>query len=173
MAMARILGAPGRGYDHAMPSKQTVPRAKPKPRGRPAGPQVKLGHVAPNGISASIYALIDRGVARRPRIAKGMRGTVEMRFKEAFAPVRVTFEESQVLVEDVDAAEKAPPAKPELVIRGSLPDVVQLTAAPLFGGVPKPTAARGRGALARVAGGRVRIEGSPLMARRLMRLLEI
>ena len=53
------------------------------------------------------------------------------------------------------------------MIRGSLPDVVQLTAAPLFGGVPNPTYARGRGALARMAGGRVKIEGSPLLARRL------
>lgn len=165
------------GYDPAMPSKQTVPRARAKPaskaRGPAARPQVKLGHVAPNGISASIYGLIDRGVTRRPRIAKGMRGTVEMRFKEAFAPVRVTFDAKGVLVEDVAADEEAPAGKPELVIRGSLPDVVQLTAAPLFGGVPNPTYARGRGALARVAGGRVRIEGSPLMARRLMKLLEI
>ena len=53
------------------------------------------------------------------------------------------------------------------MIRGSLPDIVQLTAAPLFGGLPKPTNARGRAALSRMAGGRVKIEGSPLLARRL------
>ncbi len=97
-----------------MPSKQTVPRARAKPaskaRGPAARPQVKLGHVAPNGISASIYGLIDRGVTRRPRIAKGMRGTVEMRFKEAFAPVRVTFGAKGVLVEDVPRTRRRRPA---------------------------------------------------------------
>ena len=34
-----------------------------------------------------MYGLIERGTAKRPRIAKGMRGTVELRFKEDFAPV--------------------------------------------------------------------------------------
>lgn len=160
-----------------MPSKQTVPRptskngakrAQARPE-RPARPEVKLGSLAANGISASMYGLIERGAAKRPRIATGMRGVVELRFKEDFAPVRVTFGASEVLIEDgTEDAERA-----DLVIRGSLPDIVQLTAAPLFGGLPKPTDARGRAALSRMAGGRVRIEGSPLLARRLMKLLEI
>jgi hypothetical protein len=116
-----------------------------------------------------MYGLIERGTVKRPRIAKGMRGVVELRFKEDFAPVRVTFGASEVLIEDASAEGE----RPDLVIRGSLPDIVQLTAAPLFGGLPKPTNSRGRTALSRMAGGRVRIEGSPLLARRLMRLLEI
>ena len=48
------------------------------------------------------------------------------------------------------------------MIRGSLPDVVQLTAAP-DGRAPWPASARGK----------VKIEGSPLLARRLLKLLEI
>ena len=117
---------------------------------------MRLGHQAPNGISASIYGLVERGLGKRPRIAKVIRGTVEFRFKEDFAAVRVKFGAKEVLVEDVERAGKS-----DLVIQGSLPDVVQLTAAPLFG------------ALARVAGGKVKIEGSPLLARRVLKLLEI
>ena len=119
-------------------------------------PSVKLGNQAPNGISASMYGLIDRGLAKRPRVARVIRGTVEFRFEEDFATVRVTFGDGGVLVEDVKRARKA-----DLVIRGTLPHVVQLTSAPITR------------AVARVAGGKVKIEGSPLLARRLMKLLEI
>ena len=117
---------------------------------------MKLGHQAPNGISASIYGLVDRGLEKRPRIARTIRGTVEFRFEEDFATVRITFADDQVLVEDVKRARKA-----DLVIRGSLADVVQLTSAPIARTV------------ARAIGGRVKIEGSPLLARRLLKLLEI
>ncbi len=117
---------------------------------------VKLGHQAPNGISASMFGLVERGLTKRPRIAKVIRGTVEFRFEEDFATVRVTFGDDEVLVEDVKRARKA-----NLVIKGSLPDVVQLTSAPLVR------------AIARAAGGKVKIEGNPLLARRLLKLLEI
>ena len=119
-------------------------------------PSVKLGHQARNGISASIYGLVDRGLTRRPRVAKVIRGTVEFRFEEDFATVRITFGDDEVLVEDVERARKA-----DLVIRGSLPDVVQLTSAPISR------------AVVRTIGGRVKIEGSPLLARRVLKLLEI
>lgn len=80
-----------------MPPKQPAPR-------------MRLGRQAPNGISASIYGLVERGLGKQPRVAKVIRGTVEF---------------------------------------------------PMLG------------ALARVAGGKVKIEGSPLLARRVLRLLEI
>jgi hypothetical protein len=145
------------------------------PARRPAGLEVKLGHVAENGIAAGMYALIERGVAKRPKIAKGLRGSVEIRFKEAFAPMRVEFGASEVVVGDLEPAgengDRAPRA--DLIITGSLPQVVQLASAPLFGGLPKPTDARGRAGLRAVAGRRVKIEGSPLLARRVLKLLEI
>jgi hypothetical protein len=130
---------------------------------------VKLGHVAPNGISASVLGLVERGAVKRPKLARELRGNVEIRFEEDYAPVRVRFEEERVLVEDGNGRRWSP----DLVIQGTLPDIVQLAAAPLFGGVPKPTDARGRAALASFAGRKVRIEGSPLLARRLLKLLEI
>jgi hypothetical protein len=155
--------------------KKKASRAKPKPAraksAKPNVPPVKLGHLAANGIAPSMYGLIERGAARRPRIARSLRGTVEIRFKEDFAPVHVEFDEGVVVVEDGHEKQKGP--RPDLVIQGSLPDIVQLASAPLVGGLPKPTDKRGRAALARVANRRVKIEGSPLLARRLLRLLEI
>jgi hypothetical protein len=159
------------------------PRKKPKaaPARKKSGlAEVKLGDQASNGISAAMFGLIERGAHKRPRIAKAVRGTVELRFKEDFAPVRVTFGARVIVIEDVveppeegTKRRRKRPNPADLVISGNLPDIVQLASAPLFGGVPKPTDARGRGALARLAGGRVRIEGNPLLARRLLKLLEI
>jgi hypothetical protein len=139
--------------------------------GRKAGPRVRLGHVDPNGIAPSLYALVERGAGRRPKIVTTMRGTVELRFKEKFTPVRVEFSDDEVVVED--ASQDQERERPDLVIQGSLPDIVQLAAAPLVGGLPKLTHKRGRAALASVAGRRVKIEGSALLARRLLKLLEI
>lgn len=132
-------------------------------------PRVKLGHQARNGIAAGLLALVERGAAKRPRIARELRGRVEIRFAEDYAPVRLHFDDGHVLVEDGNNKRW----NADLVIEGSLPDVVQLATAPLVGGMPKPTDRRGRSALASVAARRVRIEGSPLLARRVMKLLEV
>jgi hypothetical protein len=84
--------------------------------------------------------------------------------------VRLEFRAGETVVEDGHGTGRW---RPDLVIEGSLPDIVQLAAAPLFGGLPNPVDRRGRAALASVMGRRVRIEGSPLLARRLLRLLEV
>jgi hypothetical protein len=131
---------------------------------RSSMPAVKLGSVEGNGIAAAMYGLIDRGAHKRPKIAKGLRGRVEIRFKEDFAPCRMTFAPREIVVEDAPTpkgGDKPKPFKPDLVISGGLPDITQLAAAPLVG------------ALASVAGGKVKIEGSPLLARRVMKLLEV
>jgi hypothetical protein len=131
--------------------------------------RVKLGHQAPNGIAAGLLALVERGAAKRPRVARETQGRVEIRFAEDYAPVRLDFQRDHVLVEDGNGKRW----KSDLTIEGSLPDVVQLATAPLVGGLPKPTTRRGRAALATVAARRVRIEGSPVLARRVMKLLEV
>jgi hypothetical protein len=172
-------------YHARMPPKPTVApkrkRAAPKKAARakavpqsPRLPVVKLGRLAANGIAASIYVLIERGAAKRPKVVKNLRGTMELRFKEDYAPVRVLFSPAEILVEDgFPPAEGETPVKPDLLISGSLPEVVQLASAPLVGGLPKPTDTRGRAALANVAAGKVKIEGSPLLARRVLKLFEI
>lgn len=48
-----------------------------------------------------------------------------------------------------------------------------MAAAPLAAGVPRPTSARGRAALATVASGRVRLVGNRALARRLLQVLAI
>lgn len=150
------------------PAKKAPAR---KSAAKVAQDRVKLGYVDDNGIAPSLYVLIERGAGKRPKVAGSMRGSVEIRFREKFTPVRMEFADDLVLVEDAQPGEKG--ERPDLVIQGALPDIVQLASAPLVGGVPKPTHSRGRAALARVAGRRVKIEGSPLLARRLLKLLEI
>jgi hypothetical protein len=130
-------------------------------------PQVHLGATADYGIAASIYALAERGAARRPALAMEMHGRIELRFDEDLAPVRMLFDAGDVIVEDGEWE------GPDLRVSGRLPHIVALTLAPLVGGVPNPVTGPGRTALAKVAGGRVRIEGDRKLARRLLRLLAI
>jgi hypothetical protein len=136
---------------------------------RTGPPRVRLGHQASNGVAAGLFALVERGAGKRPRIARELRGRVEIRFAEDYPPVRLEFGADEVLVEDGNGRRWAS----DLVIEGALPDVIQLATAPLVGGLPKPTDKRGRAALASVAARRVRIDGSPLLARRVMKLLEV
>jgi hypothetical protein len=159
----------------ATAAKRKGPGAKKASRSRtPKKHEVRLGRIAENGVSASMYGLIERGAAKRPKIAKELRGSVEIRFKEDFAPVRAVFRADGIVVEDAPPADEDGEAfKPDLVISGSLPQIVQLASAPLFGGLPKPTTAHGRSALRKVAGRKVKIVGSPLLARRVLKLLEI
>jgi hypothetical protein len=132
-----------------------------------SSPDVRLGTTTDDGIAASIFALVDRGAGRRPELAMEMSGRIELSFAEDLAPVRLVFEEGAVVVEDGACDE------PDLRISGRLPHVVALTVAPLVGGVPNPATVRGRSALAKVAGGQVRVEGDRALGRRLLRLLAI
>jgi len=52
-------------------------------------------------------------------------------------------------------------------------DFTALIAAPLTGGLPKPTTRPGRAALARLADGRVEFDGTLALGRKLLRLLAI
>ena len=114
--------------------------------------------MAPNGISPALFALVERGAERRPEVATTLRGRVELRFAEGFAPLHLTFEPSRTLVEDAaDASSWAP----DVVIEGPLPELVRLAAGSLLS------------AVASVARRRVRISGSALLARRLLKLLEL
>ena len=137
----------------------------------PGPPPVELGHLEPDGIAPSLFAMAERGAALRPTTARMLLGTVEIRFTQRFAPVRLVFGGDLIVVEDVQRTGRSVPA--DLIIRGSLSDVVQLVSVPLIGGVPRPTGTRGRNALANVTSGRVKIEGSRKLARRLLQLLEI
>jgi hypothetical protein len=124
-----------------------------------------------DGVSPSIFGLIERGVGREPEVAGKMRGRIVFRFAEGFSPVRINFRPRSVVVEDGDSR------KPDLVIAGSLPDIVHFATVPTLRGrlhgVPDPRRPRGRRALRRLASGRIRVEGDNTLARRLLRLLAV
>ena len=136
-----------------------------------AGPRVRLGRQAEDGIAPSIFGLIERGIAREPELVERMRGRVVFRFAEEFSPLRISFRPRIVVVEDGDLR------KPDLVISGRLPDIVHFATVPILGGplhgLPDPRVARGRAALGRLARGRVRMEGDSRLARRVLRLLAV
>ncbi len=134
---------------------------------RRALPEVRLGRTHRDGIGASIFALVERGVARRPEIAAELRGRVVLRFREPYVPTRITFGKRVIRVEDGDFH------RADLVVSGRLPDIVLLTTARLRMGVPDPMNARGRVALQKIAGGRVRFSGDTRIARSLMEMMRI
>jgi hypothetical protein len=132
---------------------------------------IRLGRMVEDGVAPSIFGLIDRGIAREPELAAQMRGRVVIRFAEDFSPLRITFRPRSVVVEDGNAR------APDLVIEGSLPDIVHFATVPTLRGrlhgVPDPRQPRGRKALRRLADGRVKVSGDRVLGRRLLRLLAV
>ena len=117
--------------------------------------------------TAVIYALLERGVLLRPALARELRGSVLMRLGHPYKPVRADLCEGEIEVGDCDDHDRAH----DLVIDGALHDVCALIASPLTGGLPRPTTAIGRAALARLVDGRVAFSGPLNLARGLLRLL--
>lgn len=130
-------------------------------------PALRLGVTTDEGIAPTLFGLLDRGVRRRPELAVEVRGLVEIRFYEEIAPVRIAFEEREVVVEDGSWE------SPDLVIAGRLPHIVHVTAAPMVAGVPNPVRSHGRSALNRLRRGDVLIEGDRALGRKLLALLEL
>ena len=134
-------------------------------------PCVRLGRMTDDGVAPSIFGLLERGTQRRPEIAAQMRGRVVFRFAEEFSPLRISFKPKTVVLEDGDLR------KPDLVIAGTMPDIVHLLTVPTLGGrlrgLPNPARPRGREALARIVSGRVRMDGDTGFGLRLLRLLAI
>lgn len=134
-------------------------------------PRLRLGRMVEDGVAPSIFGLLERGIARDPELVGRMRGRIVFRFAEDFSPLRISFRPRSVVVEDGDLR------RPDLVISGRLPDIVHFATVPTLRGrlhgLPNPTNARGRAALARIASGRVRIDGDGTLARRLLQLLAV
>jgi hypothetical protein len=130
---------------------------------------VALGRTVEGSIAAPVCALVERGVLLRPEVAERLEASVVLRFTEGFPSVRIDFRGDEIEVTDDPDFDMAH----DLAIEGSLPDIVALTAAPLAGGLPKPTAAAGRAAIARLADGRVDFDGRLRLARDVLRLLSV
>jgi hypothetical protein len=164
--------------DRTLPEHLAVPTAeldvvesgrppRRRRRGGPRPPQVRLGKLIEGGLAPAIMAIVERGVRRRPALAKGVRAEIQLDFEEGYPPVRVVFGDRLVLVED------GPGVAPDLRVEGTLPDLITLMVTPLLGGLPNPINARGRAALGMVAVGRVRVEGRLGLMRRLISVIRI
>ena len=132
-----------------------------------AHPQVKLGDLVSGGLAPAVMAIVDRGVRQRPALARSLNAEVELAFGELHPPVRIVFDDHDVLVED------GPASAPDLRIDGSLGDQIALMVAPIIGGLPSPIDARGRAALGSVLSGRVRIKGSFGLLRRFLGVIHV
>ena len=138
-------------------------------------PVMRLGRLAEDGIAPSVYALVERGALRRPSLARDTRGMVELRFNEKIAPVRIHFGDREIVVEDAtdDGVTGMRPPEPDLVVSGSLPDIIRLTTAPTVAGLPSPIDRRGLTVLGHLARGRVQVRGDRSLGRRLMALMAL
>ena len=132
---------------------------------RTVPPRVILGHLEDGGIAPAVAAIVDRGVQRRPSQAAGLRCQVELQIIGPYPPVRITFGDVDVLVEDGSAEQ------PDVRVSGGLADLISLMETPLLGGLPSFMNARGRAAIGRVALGKVRIEGRIGLMRRLLSIV--
>ena len=114
-----------------------------------------------------MFAFIERGAILRPQHARELRGSVLLRFSEGYQAVEVDLRGDEILVADARDADRAH----DLVIEGAFHDFAALVAAPLTGGLPRPTSPVGRAALGRLADGRIELEGPLRLARGLLRLI--
>lgn len=130
-------------------------------------PRVAIGRTSPGGIGPSIFALVERGVLKRPALAGTLRGSVALRFREELPAVAIRFEPGRIVVEDAELPH------PDLVVTAGLADVVLLTTSPLRMGLPSPTDGRGRAVIGRMATGRIRLAGDIGLARGMLELMWI
>jgi hypothetical protein len=128
---------------------------------------VRLGEFSEGSLAPVIFAIVERGVMRRPELAAELRAEVELATGQEFPPVRVVFASSEVVVED------GPAEGPDLRVDGSLADLISLLVAPLMGGLPSPVRARGRAALGMVVFRRVRIQGKIGLMRRILAVVRV
>jgi hypothetical protein len=130
-------------------------------------PKVRLGRTGAGSISAAVFAFVERGAILRPHHARELHGSVLLRFSEGYQSVEVDFRGDEILVADAREADRAH----DLVLEGAFHDFAALLAAPLTGGLPRPTNAIGRAALGRLADGRIEFEGPLRLARGLLQLM--
>ena len=133
-------------------------------------PLVHLGEVSDDSVAATICALVRHAADGRPELAAEIRGSILLRFVDGYSPVRLDFRGEEIEVSDTgDDEDRAH----DLEITGRLGDFNALIASPLTGGLPKPTTRRGRHALARLADGRIDLDGPLGLARKLLTLLAV
>lgn len=130
-------------------------------------PEVRLGELQQGGLAPAVMAIVDRGIRRRPDLARALRAEVELSFDDGHPPVRIAFADDVVVVED------GPAQDPDVRIDGRLGDHIALMVAPVVGGLPSLFDARGRAALGMVVSRRVRIHGNLGLLRRFLGVIHL
>jgi hypothetical protein len=148
---------------------------------------------------------------KRPELVDGLRFSAELRLGAGYPPVRLTFTDAVIFVEDAPQQEPStdPPGKPasrhdvpakgagtgdgvgaavdpmldtdvrmtrfepDVVVEGTLTEIVAIMATPTYRGLPNLADPHGRSTVATIAAGRVRFRGNLFRARELIRLLHI
>jgi hypothetical protein len=129
--------------------------------------EVRLGRTSRDGVAPSMFVWVERGVERRPQVAREIRGRVTFRFAEEISPLSVNFQGAAIDVFDGDLG------RPDLAVSGRLPDIVHLATAPTLLGIPNPASRHGLAAILGIYRGRVALDGDRTMARRLIQLLAL
>ncbi|HEX6390869.1 MAG TPA: hypothetical protein VFZ89_15520 [Solirubrobacteraceae bacterium] len=133
-------------------------------------PEVIFGPLADDSVAPAIFGLVRGGAAARPGLAESIRGSILLRFEEDYPAVRIDFRGDEIEVGDEIAGDDR---AVDLLVSGRMGDINALIAAPLSAGLPRPTSARGRQALARLADGRVDFDGPLRLGRTLIMLLTL
>src|SRR5439155_14496620 len=74
--------------------------------------EVRLGRTTREGVAPSMFVWVERGVERRPEVAREIRGRVAFRFQEEISPLAVHFGPDAIDVFDGDVND------PELAVSG-------------------------------------------------------
>jgi hypothetical protein len=128
---------------------------------------VRLGRTTRDGVAPSLYVWVERGVERRPAVAREIRGRVTFRWTDEISPLSVHFGDRAIDVFDGDLE------KPDLAVSGRITDIVHMATAPTLLGVPNPASRHGLAAILGLYRGRVALDGDRLLARRLIQLLAL
>jgi hypothetical protein len=144
-------------------------------RGQPTSPEgsangkieVRLGRTTREGVAPSLFVWVERGVERRPAVAREIRGRVTFRWIDDISPLSVHFDRNAIDVFDGDLA------SPDLAVSGRLTDIVHMATAPTLLGIPNPASRHGLAAILGLYRGRVSLEGDRMLARRLIQLLAL
>jgi hypothetical protein len=68
-------------------------------------PEIRLGRREPNSVAPVVYALVERGCMKRPELVTGLLCRAELRLSDGYPPVRLTFTNAAIDVEDAPASD--------------------------------------------------------------------
>lgn len=137
-----------------------------------SGVRIELDDAEPNGLASMLASLLEANLARDPDRARAIgESVVELHALDAGVTVTVRTMSGRLLIANGPAR-----PRPDVAIRASSRDLLDLAAAPLWLGFPDPFSPGGRDVLREIAARRVRVSGMlrhPVRLSRFARLLSV